>query len=962
MAYVVRNIGRLRPEIELGKAVSDFKYILSVEQNAAFQMMRAHALASPPTIRDVMNLTAEIDQKRRQQKGGAHRCFGPRFTMILESVQQYASLEDIIIGSSQNIIACGAWALTVVKFSTYLEKVSQLFMRVGLSAPRYCEMASLFPRSRPLQGLMAQYFVTVVRICHTVVSLCQQSFLGQVRAFIQDREISEYESQFTSNTNAIKEQLQLEQMKSASTVSSVLNSMSASERYRRTLRGHLQLLDQCSTYPYQTAWKRIRKQGNATWAYDQTEYKTWLKQETSSSLLLRGKFGSGKSVQMANMKTLYPLNEGLYWGVSLGFHTTLDGDEIVKVLASGLGHVGKSLLIIDGLEACNRSERLDLLQALGELQKTLQLGICVSFSLEASFEVERDMEALVSCNPLTLADDRPEFSSYIEAQLISKLEDGSLCVGDHRIILEIQDALHAGTQGMFLWAQLQIESLCLEKTDHAIRDALHLPKNLTSIFRRILSQCRQTAPSYQLPTLKILTAALRPLSLEEFQEVVSLTPGDADLSRVKTVNDIRGVLRCCGSLVILDEEHFTLHLIHQSVKQFLLGNMKEDHDLYSSNPGAPQESETRIPFDAQAAEDEMGRRLVTYLSWDGFDAQVSTKVAPTLPVDGVPKKILSVSLRDSNKAVSMAISLLRSRQSGRNIDTGKVLAAESKRFRDTAIRPFRFLSYAKDYWLHHTKKIHVSPAPFFTLFRRLVTKPHLIEHGVLWKDNHPAYSADSRNRYLWAISNSHTALFLATVDCDDEDSPDLTSYVEAAGSLKHPALLEPVFWNDMLDILTSSNRYRRTKTLDKLVRLQPAGDVDSPSILIKLKQVPYLLQHYINLVAQIRAKDNRNYLPISPELCDLLVQHHSYDNNSISNLLSLLGDMTEESCNSTLKTLLKSGRYFEIYKCHLVHFIARNPTLYIHPNLFLEFFQRFPLDDYRSDNVLLRDFIWLCPR
>lgn len=111
MALVVANVGRSKPEIELGKALSDFEAILGPEQKAGFLMIRASAIASPPNVRDVMNLTAEIDEKARQQKGGTHRCFGPRFTMILESVQQYVSLGDIIAGGSQNLFACGAWAI-----------------------------------------------------------------------------------------------------------------------------------------------------------------------------------------------------------------------------------------------------------------------------------------------------------------------------------------------------------------------------------------------------------------------------------------------------------------------------------------------------------------------------------------------------------------------------------------------------------------------------------------------------------------------------------------------------------------------------------------------------------------------------------------------------------------------------------------------------------------------------------
>lgn len=95
----------MRWEVELSKALDEFESGLTTEQKAGFQAVRDHASDSPPTIRDVMNLTAEVDYKARR------RCFGPRFTRILESVQQYAALGDVIAGGSQNLMACSVWSL-----------------------------------------------------------------------------------------------------------------------------------------------------------------------------------------------------------------------------------------------------------------------------------------------------------------------------------------------------------------------------------------------------------------------------------------------------------------------------------------------------------------------------------------------------------------------------------------------------------------------------------------------------------------------------------------------------------------------------------------------------------------------------------------------------------------------------------------------------------------------------------
>ena len=184
------NSARLKPEIRLAQAVSEYEAALSGEQKAALRISRSQTRESPPNVSDVMRLTAEID-RCASRKG--RRCFGPRLTNLLQAVQQFASLGDIIIGGSQNLIACGVWSLVrmtllvsniiflssllsfpmlsdsfsqaISQSGSYLEKLSIIFMDVGRSAPRYQSMALLYPRSKELQAYLCEYFIAVVGLC-----------------------------------------------------------------------------------------------------------------------------------------------------------------------------------------------------------------------------------------------------------------------------------------------------------------------------------------------------------------------------------------------------------------------------------------------------------------------------------------------------------------------------------------------------------------------------------------------------------------------------------------------------------------------------------------------------------------------------------------------------------------------------------------------------------------------------
>ena len=104
MSKALARAPRLSPHDRLDHAVSEFEASLSGEQRLRFNKGK-----SPPTPSDVMKLSEEVGIHMSQKFGG--RCFGPRFTNFLQGVQQFAALGDILIGGSQNLIACGVWSL-----------------------------------------------------------------------------------------------------------------------------------------------------------------------------------------------------------------------------------------------------------------------------------------------------------------------------------------------------------------------------------------------------------------------------------------------------------------------------------------------------------------------------------------------------------------------------------------------------------------------------------------------------------------------------------------------------------------------------------------------------------------------------------------------------------------------------------------------------------------------------------
>lgn len=123
MSLALTQASRLKPELRLAQAISEFEADLSSEQKVAFRTHRVQLQNCPPNEMDVMRLAARIDSLASGKVVGG-RCLGPRLINFLQAIQQFAALGDVAVGASQSIIACGVWSLVRM---TLLVSVSSLY-------------------------------------------------------------------------------------------------------------------------------------------------------------------------------------------------------------------------------------------------------------------------------------------------------------------------------------------------------------------------------------------------------------------------------------------------------------------------------------------------------------------------------------------------------------------------------------------------------------------------------------------------------------------------------------------------------------------------------------------------------------------------------------------------------------------------------------------------------------------
>lgn len=743
MSSAVANAAPLKAEIRLAQAVSQFKADLSPEQKATFDVYQNASLRKGVNMHDVMQLTAEINRPTFGDTGG--RCFGPRLTNILHSVQQFAALGDVVVGASQNIVACGVWALvrmallvgslltsfchstadiaqSIFSFSSCLEKVSNLLMVVGRSAPRYEKMALLYPRSKSLQSHLSEYFIVVVRLCHHLLKLTKKSALERLVPFPSNFDTN-YQEELEQWASSIREEVSLLGTAEQRAGFRALMRSSEFKAHRRRVEARVRVLEACSTFHHQTTWKEIRKVGDAALFHRTPEYQHWKTRAESSTLVYTGKLGSGKSVLLANIVDdlhlssaersvayffcRHDISESMEPRTVLGSLARqlldpfpdltmvedvvdrtplpLDSETIFDLLQRALPPKFKAYFVLDGLDECDDSQRETLIEELWRLQDRFTLLVCVSFRLEADNALRLHPEAFAEQRSIAIPDDNPDMRVFISAELERRIESGRLMIGEPTLILEIEDSLLQGAQGMFLWTALQIESLCAAKTDEAIRQALaDLPKNLPETFSRIQRRSAELGENYQTRILELVTVARRPLTTEELREALSVVPGDAVWNPRRLLNNVYSALACCGSLILVDEEESTVRLIHHSVKQFFLGEFQDS---------------TGAIFTLESANRTMGDIIITYLNYGVFDSRLSTAVAPELPVAAVPSRVIR-SINASSFVRNTALQLLQSRRQP-NGNMSKVLTDARKHFQSPSVDQIQFYSYAKRYWLPH---------------------------------------------------------------------------------------------------------------------------------------------------------------------------------------------------------------------------------------------------------------------
>lgn len=304
-------------------------------------------------------------------------------------------------------------------YLSYFEKLSTLFMKLGTSWALHEDFATLFPRSDILQTYFCEYLVVLVKLCNKVVVFGQKRAGAQLLSSLGssfDSEFGAIQKELDQWGCLIQQQCQVLAMKIA-TGAEESKYHDLKQRILRRLSPH--------QGDFETRWRRQRKKGTCQWIFDNEGFKAWRAMQTSATLFVSGKLGSGKTVSMANIvartnveqpcahalcasqepNSLTALGilgsiafslldhlppEAMAWRDAKQFDAMIDAfdpESIINFLLALLPVDRTYIIVADGLEDCPDAEITDVISGLCRLKKNRLVLLCYSSRSDSRFHL-----------------------------------------------------------------------------------------------------------------------------------------------------------------------------------------------------------------------------------------------------------------------------------------------------------------------------------------------------------------------------------------------------------------------------------------------------------------------------------------------------------------------------------------------------------------------------------------------
>ncbi|KAL9121033.1 MAG: hypothetical protein Q9187_002407 [Circinaria calcarea] len=282
-------------------------------------------------------------------------------------------------------------------------------------------------------------------------------------------------------------------------------------------------------------------------------------------------------------------------------NTKLSLIESASLLHSELSKFSRAFVVVDALDETDEQDgtRSQLMSELRALPPNTHLLVTSRHvpSVQAGLNEPQRLEIRASDKDVRLyLDDRIEREDRLKKHIRADLALRDL------VINSVADK----AQGMFLLAQLHIESLSKKQTRKAVRTALEsLPQRLDQTYEEAMERVLLQEEDDALLAKKVLSwisYARRPMTVLEIQHATAVELDTKVLDEDELVDE-EILVSVCAGLVTIDQESNIIRLVHYTTQEWFERNR-----------------ETLLPN----AQSDITLTCLTYLSYDIFRTSGST--------------------------------------------------------------------------------------------------------------------------------------------------------------------------------------------------------------------------------------------------------------------------------------------------------------------------------------------------
>ncbi|VUC20102.1 unnamed protein product [Clonostachys rosea] len=270
-------------------------------------------------------------------------------------------------------------------------------------------------------------------------------------------------------------------------------------------------------------------------------------------------------------------------------------DELTRLLIQEAKTRSLVFVVVDALDECPErgNTRSRLLAEIQKLPQNARILITSRHSpkLEESFDQVPHIDIRATDEDVKL---------YIEARTEERRSLAKHVRSDPALLEQITANVVKKSQGMFLLAQLHMDSLAKKLTRREVRTALGiLPKELDETYEQTMQRIQNQDEGQAALAHKVLywiSCSLRPLTTAELRHALAVEPGDEDLDE-DGLYETELMVSVCAGLVTINEENNQIRLVHYTTQSYF--------------------ERTRIAWFPDAAS-VIARTCLTYLSFSRF--------------------------------------------------------------------------------------------------------------------------------------------------------------------------------------------------------------------------------------------------------------------------------------------------------------------------------------------------------